>query len=197
MRFFILTRGWQKCIGSLALTLLIAGCQFGNKDIHFTEEIQLASGEIVTAERLIKTTPLGEVGGPGGWESKYQSFQVSALNQANMPPKWESTDGLIPILLDRDQASNEWVLLATFYTCTAWYKLGRPTLPYAEFRVRDGRWQRLELSTQWFERPANVFADISSGGEPKSLTLIDKKKRADSRVAPEYRFIVSTWKTSC
>ncbi len=169
----------------------------GRGHIHFIEEIQLSNGEAVQAERSIEASSLGEIGGPGGWESKYQSFEIVPAEQPNPLPKWESTTGLIPILFDRDSGNDEWVLLATFYTCEAWYTLGRPKHPYTEFRIRNGQWQKVELSDQWFGRAANVFSDIRSGGEPEHLRLADKKARADDRVAPEYRTIVNNWSTAC
>lgn len=181
----------------LVTAVRLAGCQLGDKDIRFTEEVQLSNGEVISADRFIEAASLGEVGGPGGWESKYQSFEIVVPKRTDNPPKWESKTGLIPILLDRDTANNEWVLLATFYTCDAWYSLGRPKLPYAEFRVRDGQWQKLELSSQWLGHATNVFADINSSGEPARLTLADKRKRADPRVAQKYRLIVAQWSTGC
>lgn len=186
---------------ALFLVLVVAAgvyyCFPRDKNIHFTEEVQLASGEIISVERFIKAAPLGEVGGPGGWESAYQSFEMVDQQQTGAMPRWESTAGLIPILFDHDPANNEWVLLATFYTCDGWYKLGRPKHPYAEFRVRDGQWQKVELSDQWFGRAANVFTRIRSSGEPSRITLTDKKQRASGTAAPEYRSIVSNWRTAC
>lgn len=185
-------------IAKLAVILLMHGCSFGNKKIHFEEDVQLANGEVIKVDRFIVTKPLGEIGGPGGWEPEYMSLEIASPKHPEDPPKWESTEGLLPILFDKDPGSGEWALLATFYTCEPWYALGRPKLPYAEFRVRNGQWQRVELSEQWIGRSANVLTDISSGGEPDHIGLPMKQERmSDPRTASEYRLIVDRWTTGC
>ena len=176
----------------------LSACQFGEKKIQFTEEVQFASGETVKVDRSIRGKALREIGGPGGWEPTYMSLDITARKTPDAPPKWESFDGLLPILFDRDSNNGEWALLATFYTCEPWYQLGRPKLPYAEFRVRNGQWQRVDLSSQWLGREANVFTGMKSSGEPKLLTLAEKKRRnSDPAIAREYLKIVDHWSTGC
>lgn len=125
------------------------------------------------------------------------SLGITTPQRPDNPPKWESSTGLLPILLDKDPDNGEWALLATFYTCDPWYALGRPKLPYAEFRVRDGQWRRVELAQQWIGRAANVFTGVRSSGEPSHLTLAQKRERDSPRTAPEYRSIVGHWTTGC
>jgi hypothetical protein len=181
----------------MALAVL-AACQLGDKNIHFREEVQLASGETILVNRFIKSKSLGEIGGPGGWEPSYMSLEIATANFQDFPPKWESENGLLPILFDRDPGSREWALLATFYTCQPWYDLGRPKLPYAEFRVRNGQWRRVDLSPQWIGRDANIFTGVSSGGEPNLLTLSEKKRRnGNPAIARKYLKIVDHWTTGC
>lgn len=182
---------------AIALAVVFLCSRSCSRKIDFTEEVQLASGEVITVQRHVTAEPFGEVGGPGGWEPSYMSLEIVTPKRPDDPPKWESTSGLLPILFDRDPGNGEWALLATFFSCDPWYALGRPKQPYAEFRVRDGRWQRVELGQQWIGRPTNVFADIRSSGEPDHLTLAQKKARDDDRIAPLYRSIVSQWLTGC
>jgi hypothetical protein len=165
---------------------------------RFTEEVQLANGEVIEVERAVKAKSFAEIGGPGGWEPVYMSLAIGKPKRANNPPKWETTAGLVPILFDRDPDNGEWALLATFYTCEAWYDLGRPKLPYAEFRVRNARWQRVELSSKWIGRSANILTGISSKGEPKFLPLAEKDSRNfEPTAAPKYKKIVDRWHTNC
>jgi hypothetical protein len=169
-----------------------------DNSLRFKEEVQLASGEILQIDRVFKTQSMGEIGGPGGWEAKYNSFVISSPVRADNPPLWQSDAGLIPMVFDRDPQTNEWVLITTFYTCEAWYELDRPKLPYAEFRLKNGQWQQGELSSQWIGRVANVMTGVRSGGEPKLLTLPEKKVRDfDPAIAPEYQKIVDKWTTGC
>jgi hypothetical protein len=185
-------------IGACVLMVVVPACHLGNAKLIFAEEVQLASGEIIKASRDVEGKPLGEIGGPGGWEPTYASFVIADPKRSSNPPKWESATGLVPILFDRDPASGEWVLLATFYMCEPWYALGRPKLPYAEFHVFDGQWSRAELSGQWLGRDANVFTGMKSSGEPKLLTLTEKKQRdSDPAISRRFIKIIDRWTTSC
>lgn len=177
------------------VALTLCACWLVDREIRFKEEVALASGEVMVASRFIKAKPLGEA---GGWEPAYMSFEVEGAPLKSVPKKWESTAGLLPILFDQDSQTGEWVLLATFYTCEPWYALGRPKLPYAEFRFRRGNWEKVEFSPQWIGREANVLTDIRSGGEPEFFDVGAKNYRmSDIRIAREYRAIVGHWVTGC
>jgi hypothetical protein len=170
--------------------MTFAGCSLPGS-IDFREEVRLSSGEVLTVFREVKTSPLGEIGGLGGWEPRYMSLEIVTEGLANKPGKWESTDGWVPLLLDRDPANSEWVLLATFYLCDAWKKIGRPRHPYAEFRFRAGTWQRIDLTDQWFGKSSNVFTSVSCDGEPNLLTLVEKSERhSNNRPGRKYRSII-------
>lgn len=171
---------------------------FGENKLHFKEEVQLSSGEIIEIDRAFKTQSLGEIGGPGGWDATFNSFVISSPVRADNPPAWQSDAGLIPMVFDRDPQNGEWFLVTTFYTCEAWYRLGKPKLPYAEFRLRNGRWEKVPLSPQLIGRESNVMTGVRSGGEPKLLTLAEKRVRnAEPKIAPKYRKIVDRWTTGC
>ena len=187
-------------VRALVLTLVALGTlsACGKREIRFTEEVELASGEVIKVDRRVMAAPLGEVGGPGGWKPKYMSFEVIDPKRPENPPKWESEIGLLPILFDRDPDNGEWTLLATYYTCDVWTAIGRPKLPYAEFRVRDGQWRGVALSEKWLGRPANVLTHISSGGEPEFIALAAKRSRLPNpRAWSKYRSIDGSWKNRC
>jgi len=188
---------WRMMSRAAAVLTAVLGLSACGKNIEFTEDVQLASGEVITVARKVTAESLGEIGGPGGWDPSYMSLEIATPARPDNPPKWESSTGLLPVLFDKDPNNGEWALLATFYTCDPWYALGRPKLPYAEFRVRNGQWQRVELAPQWIGHAANVFTGVRSSGEPSHLTLAQKRERDSPRVAPEYRSIVDRWSTGC
>jgi len=174
-----------------------AGCEPGTRKIQFREEIQLHDDQKLIAERDLTIRVLGELGGPGGWEPLDESLEVKGSQHLDYPPKWSSADGLEPVLVDRAPDSGQWALLATFAMCDSYVKYGRPKIPYVEFRVRDGQWQKVEFSPVWLGRKANIFSGIRSSGEPPMLSLEDKAKRADSRTAKWYSQIEDHWLTGC
>lgn len=194
MNFMV--RQWSTILASVAVLFALTACQ---KRFEFQEEVQLADGEVINAIREVRSESLGEIGGPGGWEAAYMSFKVLEPSSASRLPKWESTMGLIPIVFDRDPINKEWTLLATFYTCEAWYRLGRPKKsPYAEFKIRDGQWKGIEFSKDWVGRRANVLTSIKGSGENKLVTLHEKRKRMSNlKTARKYKFIVDNWTTGC
>jgi len=182
----------------LATSCTLVGCGPSTRDIHFREEIQLQDNQSIVAERSLTIKTLGgEIGGPGGWEPLYESLEVVGPQHSDLPPKWSSSDGLIPVLLDHAPDSGQWTLLTTFIMCEPWVKYGRPKIPYVEFRIREGRWQQVEFSSVWLGRKTNVFTGIRSRGEPATLSIEDKVKRADSRTAKWYVQIEDHWLSGC
>lgn len=168
-----------------------------DNSLRFKEEVQFSSGEVVVVDRKFKTEALGEIGGPGGWEAKFNSMVIVKPVSADSPPLWQSEIGLIPILFDQDIQTKEWFIVTTFYMCDAWEKIGRPKLPYAEFRLRNGQWQQADLSPQHIGRVANVLTTIKSKDELPSHTLSTKHARmSDLHIAPKYSKIVDDW-TGC
>ena len=177
-----------------AVTLML-----GDKQLKFREEVQLKSGEVIEVERKLRMRAFGEIGGPGGADAVWNSMViVDSAVQKNIP-EWRSEAGLVPMLLDRDPLTGEWFVVATFFSCDAWYKLGRPKLPYAEFRLRDGRWQQqLGLTTALIGRESNVLVNINNSKELSQHTLSTKEERnSDARIAREYVSIVGEWSTAC
>lgn len=183
---------------SLLLSTLVVGLlsACGDKRISWREEVELQDGSVLVVARTAKTAPFGEIGGPGGWENKGMTLEVLELKSIDKPPLWDFP--FVPIVFDRDSKTGEWFLVATFYSCQSWYDLGRPKLPYVEYRVRDGVWQRMPLSPEVMGRTANMLTDIRSGGEPPLVNLREKRARmADPAIAPEYRSVVARWNTTC
>jgi hypothetical protein len=169
-----------------------------NNDIHFKEQIQLSSGEVVIVDRLFKTESFGELGGPGGCEAKFNSMVIVESNDVNKPPIWQSDTGLIPILFDQDVNTKEWYLVTTFFSCEAWYQLGRPKLPYQEFRLREGKWQAVPLSLNLIGRDANVMTSMRNKDELLVHTLATKHERwRNPKIAPEYKKIVADSTSGC
>jgi hypothetical protein len=86
--------------------------------------------------------------------------------------------------------------VATFFHCDSWYALGRPALPYTEYRFRNGQWVQQGLSAQWIGRRANV---LSSNRESASHIALSDKERvlAIPTISPEYKQVVDKWRTTC
>lgn len=154
----------------------------------------MSSGQVMLIERTALGKKFGELGGTGGWESHQMSLEIKDQSVAHPPAKWQ--ERWVPMLIDQDAQSKEWFIVATFYTCTDWYDLGRPKLPYVEYRYRQGKWQQLPLNQQLSGRVANLLTGPRADGESALVTIEDIRLRND-RAAPKFKKILSTWNTSC
>ena len=192
------TRSRKPVKPSLAILALVAslstlvGC--GKSHLSWKEEIQLGTGEVVLAQRSARTKSFREVGGPGGWENEGMTVEiVGALK--DKPPRWDYP--FVPLLFDRDTETKQWFMVATFYGCPSWYDLGRPKLPYVEYRINDGQWAAQALSPNLTGRSANMLTNIRSGGEPNHTIATKAAVMSDPMIAREYKEIVDKWSTGC
>ena len=176
----------------LLVALLLTGC--GKVDISWIEDVALQDGTLLVMKRGAQGKKLGEIGGSGGWETTQMTLEIESPKVTTNPPIW--SERWVPMLLDYDAQTKEWFVVATFYTCTDWYDLGRPKLPYVKYRAKGGHWEQVPLSAELFGRKANLLTGPRSGGEPKRVTIEEKTQR-ESGAAKEYKQIVASWYTGC
>jgi hypothetical protein len=181
-------------LGGVTLLLMLTGC--GAEPVLWKEEVQLQNGEVLMVTRTIRFKEYQPIGGGGGSDTLESTLEVISPRRADNPERW-SHPPLLPMVFDRDPANQEWFVIATFYMCTAWYDLGRPKLPYAEFRYRRGQWVQQPLSDGFIGREANML--VPNHADVRHDHTLASKSRAmsDPTIAPEYRQVVSTWKTNC
>ena len=166
-----------------------------NRPIEWKEEVQLQSGEVILVKRTAKTKSFGEIGGSGGWENKGMTVEVVRPLSSENPPKWEFP--FVPLIFDRDAKTKQWFMVATFYSCQSWVALGKPALPYTEYRVVNGRWVQQQLSKELIGHPANMLTSIRSGGEPDHTLGSKAYVARDVRIAPKFLRVVDKYSSSC
>lgn len=176
----------------LGFVLLVAGC--GNVDITWREDVLLEDGRMLLVKRTAKGKRLGEIGGPGGWEATEMTLEIEEPSSSANPPRWG--ERWVPMVFDYDSKTKEWYVVATFYMCEDWYDLGRPKLPYVEYRARGGKWERVPLNSGLFGKKANLLTAVRSGGEKRRVTIEDKTRR-DWNAGRKFKEVSSTWYTSC
>ena len=185
-------RRWGYTLTLLAASLL---CACGKNRIEWKEEVKLQSGEVVQLKRTAKSKDFGEVGGPGGWENEGMTVEIIRPISVDNPTMWSAR--FVPLVFDRDATNGEWFMVATFNSCTSWYELGRPKLPYTEFRFKAGQWVQQPLSPQFIGRDGNMLTDIHSRGEPDHTVASKEAIAKTSIAAPEYKRVVERWTTGC
>lgn len=177
----------------LLTALTLTAC--GKSSIAWTEEVSTSERGVIVVQRTAQTKAFGEIGGSGGWENEGMTVEVIKPDLKDKPPVWNFP--FVPLLFDQDPQTRQWFMVATFYSCTSWYGLGRPKLPYVEYRVQSGKWVAQPLSPELIGRPANMLTAIHSGGEPNHTTSSKAVAMADKRIASDYLKIVDKWSTGC
>jgi len=177
------------------LVTLFALTRCGKSNLSWTEEVQVTGHGTVIVQRTAKTKAFGEIGGPGGWENEGMTVEIIKPDLKDKPPVWNFP--FVPLLFDQDPQTKQWFMVATFISCTSWYELGRPKLPYTEYRVKDGHWVQQALSPELIGRVGNMLTSIRSGGEPNHTLASKAAIMARPTIAPEYLRIVDKWSTGC
>ncbi len=171
--------------------IFVSGCG-GNLEKKWKEEVVLSDGRVIWVERTARMRTGGEIGGPGFLDNLHSTIYASS--QLGLPAlKWEFP--FAPILLDYNSAEKKWIIVATFYDCDSWNKLGRPKLPYVQY-VQDARgWKTIPLDSELIGRKSNLISGIVRN----ELDVVSNKygRELDAGAAEEYRNIVSEWYTGC
>ena len=170
--------------------------------MNWREEVQLKSGEVIVIKRTAKFSENWIAGGGGGSFNRGMTIEFDTPDKPDNPTMWSGL--YVPVILDRDPDTHEWIIVATFYHCDSWYDIGRPKLPYTAYRYREGKWLQQSMESKWIGRDANVVAiDLSDrryiNTSNPVFTLSDKNKRSQDRpgISAKYKSIVANWSSGC
>lgn len=195
-RKLILNRWAFRCCALAAL--MLSAC--GDPRFEWREQVKLQDGQTILVERSAEFSENWVAGGGGGSVNKGMSLRFVQPLAPDAPAPWSAP--YVPMLLDRDPQTQEWVLLATFFHCDSWVALGKPQLPYTEYRYRGSRWVQQPLGSRWIGRTANLLvADPSrkSVMTDRNVLTIEAKQAIveGSTMLPEYQRIVDHWSSGC
>lgn len=193
-----LSRAHRHWIGAMLVGLLLGAC--GDPHMEWMEQVKLQSGEVIVVARTAKFSENWVAGGGGGSINKGMTVQIVQPPKPDYPGVWDAR--FVPIVLDRDPETLEWFIVATFFHCDSWYELGRPKLPYTEYRFRNGRWIQQSLTQKWIGREANVLpADLSDRAaiaEAKPALTVERKDGIfyGSAMSPKFKRVVDKWSSA-
>ena len=167
---------WHTLASWVVLLLLatVGGCS--TRTASWTEEVKLSNGRTVQVERQERYEIVGSIGGARGALNLEARLRV--LDQAPASPEW--VDRLEPLLLDVDTANSELVLICTSGDDQVWSARGKPTPPYWQFRLHDGKWIQEPVQEFVFGRETNLVIDRAWLREHTGpVTLAQKNKWRD------------------
>jgi len=95
--------------------------------------------------------------------------------------KWNAP--FVPIVLDKDPANGEWLLVAANDGCLPWLRNGLPRPPYWAFRQRNGKWYRDSIPDSFLMRQANLLVefDVDDKAHREERKIEARKGLQDSR----------------
>jgi len=186
--------GWLLAAGMAAM---LAGCGNG-VDLKWQEEVKMADGQILLLNRTAKGEQVGGhfgTTGGGGFKEKELTLDVVKLPEGWQPPPVWRTE-FVPVLLDYQPEEHTWTLVATFYSCDGWEKMGRPKLPYTEYQSKNGGpWKIVPLEERLIGRSTNLYTHIG-GKMPKHITAEETDRQSRS-AGNMYRKILAMWGSNC
>jgi hypothetical protein len=183
---------------ALAALVIAATLAYCNAPISWNEEVQLQSGEVIVVHRTVKTSASGVgIGDSDGWVNKGMAVTIRSPKKADNPPEW--SDVLDPLIFDRDPETQKWFMVAVTNDCKVWYDIGRPPLPYLQYHIKNGAWQREALDPKYIGREGNMLTNIHAKGE-QDFTLARKAERMGEpafRLIKELTKVVSKSSSGC
>ena len=184
-------RGSARLVQALILVIscvMLSACSAPDAELTWVEPVQLASGETVKIRRHVSMIQQRAWGGGFASAPIYRASSIELIDSISSFPVWDAP--LVPIVMDRDLASGEWVIIASVNDCGFWERNGKPVLPYWAFRLRDGEWYRAALPQLFVGRVANLFVEFDaadSSGELKEHVVARKLRQSkEPRHAPHY-----------
>lgn len=174
-----------------ALVFLFAsGCDEMRRhaDLRWTEPVSLESGETVHIERHVEMWRERASGGAFSSAPFYKTSSLKLVGADNDFPLWNAP--LVPLVLDRDPGSREWIVVAGTDGCSRWLRNGLPRPPYWAFRLRDGEWYRDAIPNAFLGRAANLYVEydvVDSSDELEEQIRQRKKAQLTTpKHAPQY-----------
>ncbi len=179
--------------------VVVSACTARDADLTWIEPVQLSAGETIKIKRHI--VMIHERAWGGGFSSApiYTTSSIELEPSSAKLPKWDAP--LVPVVLDKDAANGEWVIVASIDGCSLWDRNGRPRPPYWAFRLRGGEWFRDAIPDSYFGRPANLLVEYDVGDESRQLEKqVEERKRsqlATPKHARLYRSIDQNYQKTC
>ncbi|MBY0467812.1 MAG: hypothetical protein K2Q07_02415 [Burkholderiaceae bacterium] len=170
--------------------------------LQWNEEVQLQTGEVIVIRRTAIFNENPMTGGGDESSNTGTTIEFKSPDKPDNPAMWRGVH--VPMILDRDPDTHEWVIVATFHHCESWSNTGRPMPPYMAYRYHEGEWLPQSMEPKWIGRDANVVAiGLSDGryvnGSNPIFTISDKKKLFLDRpeISLEYKKVIDKWSRSC
>jgi hypothetical protein len=121
--------------------------------------VTLASGEVIQINRHVLFRQEGAWGTGGGLSAPtYTTSSIDIIPSDREFVRWDAP--MIPILIDRDEVTKEWIVIAGHDNPSFWNANGKPCPPQWAFRLRAGVWYVQPVPESLLGRLPNLLADL-------------------------------------
>jgi hypothetical protein len=139
----------------ICVLMLAGGCDFltGHRERAWSEDVDI-DGRTAVIDRRVRFKVSDSLAGDA-YNKTETSSTLSFRDDLSELPDWNVP--LIPLLLYRDSATREWVIVATTSDCHVWSQRGSPDRPYWEYRLKGATWAEVPLSETSVGRKTNLY----------------------------------------
>jgi hypothetical protein len=171
-------------------------------DMRWEESVTLASGETVKVKRHIRFRQ-EEAFGMGLMAQNYLAASLEIVPAPKDFVVWNAP--IIPILLDRDPANGEWVVIGGYDSSNLWDFNGKPCPPQWGFRLREGIWYIQPVPENLIGKKPNLLLDLRVSDDREftlqefSSEVVVRKKQQTAfgdRIIPGMRSVGEVYKPS-
>ena len=165
----------------ISIVLLACGnTAAAQRELTWTERVSVSTNEVVALTRIMKFTvsrPWGEKNG-----MIVSSSSIVRISNSNGFESDLDVGPLIPILIDKEASSGEYIVVAGTNNCRFWLRNAEPQPPYWAFRLRNEVWYRVDLPANLIGRKSNLLIDFRASDSFKITdTEVASRKETYSR----------------
>lgn len=159
----------------LGVLATVSGCGFlfGDQERSWSEDVELDDGSVITIQRYVKFEESNSWSGDAYNATETRATLAFTGKLASLPT-WEVA--LMPLVLYRDTATSEWVLVAKTSSCDVWDARGQPFPPYWEYRLDGNVWRERPLSSNSKGRATNLFINYTAEKVNRHIDIQLKKR---------------------
>ncbi len=164
---------WRAVLIACLILVATAGCGAAGPTVRtWSEDVLLDDGTTVVIERSVEFKTTDSLARDAPNLIMFRS-RLTLARAGNSTVAWEGQ--LSPIVLYRDSATQEWVMIAATVNCDTWRQNGRPRPPYWEYRYGVSGWESRPLAAASVGRPANLFVLFDEPLPSTRLTVSHKE----------------------
>lgn len=179
----------------MAALVLIACSPSGPVQRAWTEDVLLEDGSTIVVKRTVSFNETNSWSGDA-----YNAVETDATisftgELAGLQP-WRAP--LMALVMYRDKATNEWVVVATTTSGDLWRQRGKPCPIYWEYRLNQQSWREVPLSAVSIGRPVNLLHRYQDKLKSDHISISDREAlESDQMIGKEFKRVVTKEKSDC